>query len=225
MYFQNGNVKLYYEIMGTAGRPLLMLHGNGENHRIFYAAAEILSKDYCVILPDTRGHGQSDQPQNNCYHYVDMADDVLALCRHLNLQSPLIYGFSDGGITALLLALKSPQLPAAIAVSGANLNPRGLKSFFSLGMKISYALKKDPKTALMLREPQIDPDRLKTICCPALVTAGSRDLIKEKHTKRIAVAMPQATLKILKGESHGSYIVNNRKIAFLLRDFFKKYGL
>lgn len=225
MYFQNGDVKLYYEILGTAGRPLLMLHGNGEDHRIFYAAAEILSKDYRVILPDTRGHGQSDQPQNDCYHYGDMADDVLALCRHLKLQNPLIYGFSDGGITALLLALKNPKLPAAIAVSGANLNPQGLKPFFYLGMKISYTFKKDPKTALMLREPQIDPDQLKTIRCPALVTAGSHDLIKEKHTKKIAAEMPQATLKILKGESHGSYIVNSPKIAFLLKDFFKQRSL
>ena len=46
-------MKIFYEQMGS-GRPLLLLHGNGEDHGIFYEAAEILREHYTVYLPDTR---------------------------------------------------------------------------------------------------------------------------------------------------------------------------
>ena len=220
MYFQNCDLKLYYKILGSEGQPLLMFHGNGEDHSIFLPAAEILSKKYKVILPDTRGHGKSDSPKDNCYHYSDMAGDMLKLIEHLKLQSPLIYGFSDGGIIALMMAVKNPRLPSALAVSGANLYPKGLKPLVRFGMKAEYLLKKDPKTALMLREPNISFESLKSIQCPVLVTAGAHDLIKNEHTEKIAAAISGARLQILKGESHGSYIYKSRKIALLLESFF-----
>ena len=49
-----------------------------------------------------------------------------------------------------------------------------------------------------------------------LVIAGSRDLIRESETRKIAESIPHAELMILKGEGHGSYIVHSTKIADIL---------
>ena len=55
-----------------------------------------------------------------------------------------------------------------------------------------------------------------------LVLAGSRDLIREGETRHIARCIPKSELKILKGETHGSYIEHNEKIGHLIRDFVCK---
>ena len=68
----------------------------------------------------------------------------------------------------------------------------------------------------MKNEPSISTAELSTIKVKTLVTAGSRDLIREEETRAIAEAIPQARLMILKGETHGSYIVHSTKIADIL---------
>ena len=60
MYITVNNMNLYYEVVGS-GTPLVMIHGNGESHDIFDKAVEVLSKHYTCYLPDSRGHGKSQQ--------------------------------------------------------------------------------------------------------------------------------------------------------------------
>ena len=55
----NGLV-IYYEKSGK-GEPLILLHGNGEDHTIFENSILILEKQFTVYALDTRGHGQSDK--------------------------------------------------------------------------------------------------------------------------------------------------------------------
>lgn len=74
----------------------------------------------------------------------------------------------------------------------------------------------------MLTEPQIDPEALKGIRIPVLVTAGEHDLILRSETERIAAAIPDATLIIVDNEDHGSYVVDSEIMGNLLIDFLKK---
>ena len=54
--FVNG-VTLHYEEMG-AGRPVVLVHGNGEDHHIFdMEIAQLVKAGYHVYAPDSRGHG------------------------------------------------------------------------------------------------------------------------------------------------------------------------
>ena len=145
-----------------------------------------------------------------------MADDVIAFIEALGLRHPVLYGFSDGGILCLLVALKRPELPERLIISGANLDPRGVKRSLTAMLRVATFFNKDPKLMLMLREPRIPPASLKAVTMPVLVLAGSRDLIREEHTRLIAASLPRATLKLLPGESHGSYIVHSEKIARLI---------
>lgn len=212
-------MKIFYEQMGS-GRPLLLLHGNGEDHGIFYEAAEILREHYTVYLPDTRGHGGSGEVEE--YHYADMAEDVRDLIQALKLERPFLYGFSDGGIVGLLTAIRYPGLLSGLAVSGANTSPKGIKTCWRRFFAGEYQRTKDPKLKLMLREPSISEKELSGIRIPALVTAGSRDMIRRRDTEKIAAAIPESRLHILRGEDHGSYIVHEKKIGEILLEFFQQ---
>lgn len=207
------NVDIYYEKSGN-GKPLILLHGNGETHKIFHKAIQLLQEHFTVYAVDLRGHGNSSKIQE--YHYLDMANDIKCFIESEKIESPILFGFSDGGIIGLLLASKYPRLFSQLIVSGANLNPKGIRRGWLQVFKIIYKFTKDSKMKMMLQEPNITSEMLQKIEVPTVVTAGSRDMIKEEHTKFIADLIKNSSLKILKGEGHGSYIVNSDKIAKLI---------
>lgn len=64
---------------------------------------------------DLRGHGQSDKPQQD-YTMALFAEDLAWLCGQLKLTKPVMIGHSMGGVIALEMAARFPELPAAIVV-------------------------------------------------------------------------------------------------------------
>ena len=124
MNIKVNDVELYYERVGT-GNPLIMIHGNGESHEIFLAAAEVLAEHFTCYLIDSRGHGQSEKVSE--FHYADMAEDVYRFIQVLSLQNVTYYGFSDGGIIGLLLASTYPDLLDRMIISGANTSPAAIE--------------------------------------------------------------------------------------------------
>ncbi|MBR0416407.1 MAG: alpha/beta hydrolase [Firmicutes bacterium] len=215
MFIEVNGIELFYEKTGE-GRPLVMVHGNGEDHSIFREASEVLGKDYSCYLVDSRNHGKSTKTKE--LRYEVMAEDMIAFMEALDLQDAVFYGFSDGGIIGLMAAAKCSRISTLI-VSGANLTPDGVKPWLKAFIKFKYFFSKDPKLALMLNEPHIPDELLRSIKAQTLVLAGSRDLVTEEETRHIAETVPGAKLKILKGEGHGSYIVHKTKIAELIKEF------
>ncbi len=215
MYIHVNNVNLFYEKTGE-GRPLVMVHGNGEDHTIFNEAVRVLKEYYTCYCVDSRGHGYSMSADE--LHYADMAEDMTAFLEKLDLQDVTFYGFSDGGIIGLLAAARTDRIRTLI-VSGANLTPQGVKTPLRLLLRGMRLVKKDPKIELMLREPHIGDAELKKITAKTLVLAGSKDLVVERETRHIAETIPGAELEILLGEGHGSYIVHKEKIAEIILRF------
>lgn len=209
------NIDLFYEKKGQ-GRPLVMVHGNGEDHTIFDEAVERLQERFTCYCVDSRSHGQSTEVAE--LHYEDMANDIIAFMEALDLRNVAFYGFSDGGIIGLLAAPRCDRI-TTLVVSGANLSYKGVKKYLTYVLKVLYLFKKDPKIRLMLQEPNIPEDYVKNIAVPTLVLAGSKDLILEQETRRIAAAIPGAQLRILDGEGHGSYIIHKNTIGKILMDY------
>lgn len=205
-------IQLFYEVTGS-GRPLIMVHGNGEDHTIFNEAAELLKDRFTVYLIDSRDHGQSTKVSD--LHYSDMADDLLVFLNDLDLNDVTYYGFSDGGIIGLLLAQKTDRISRLI-VSGANMTPDGVKGWLKAVIKVMYFFTKDSKLRMMLNEPHITSGELAAIKVPTTVMAGSKDLVTRRETEAIAAAIPGSKLRILDGEGHGSYIVHKTKVAELI---------
>lgn len=206
---------IHFEKAGT-GAPLLLLHGNGESHEIFDRAVPLLAERFTVYALDTRGHGKSSPVAQ--FHYRDMAEDVLAFIRAQDLAHPVLYGFSDGGITALLVGLTEPALPACIVGSGVNVSPNGLTPAFLRDTRREWKQTKNPLLELMLHEPHICRHALARIRVPVYLTAGEFDLVLLQHTLRIAQSIPHCTLRIFSGETHDSYVVHSPKIAEYLLD-------
>ena len=220
MIAEVNGIRLYYERSGT-GRPLVMVHGNGEDHTIFDEAVRELRGEYCCYTIDSRCHGQSEDTRE--LHYRDMATDMIAFIKALKLRDVIFYGFSDGGIIGLMAASRCEEITTLI-VSGANTSPKAVKWWLRLVIAAGKILTKDKKLRLMLYEPDIADEELRRIRAATLVLAGSGDLIPEKETRHIAETIPDAEIQILQGENHGSYIVHSTKIADLIRGFARSTG-
>lgn len=208
-------VELFYRVVG-AGRPLILIHGNGEDHHIFDNLVDELKDSYACYCLDSRGHGMSSNV--DVYSYQAMAEDVSEFIRKLGLSDVAYYGFSDGGIVGLLLASQSNLIDYLI-ISGANLNPQGIKKHIFYTMKFMYKFKKDPKIKMMLEQPHINDYQLAKIKAKTLVLAGSKDVIKESHTYYIAHHIADSKLMILPHETHGSYIINSTKLKPIIKSF------
>lgn len=203
-------IKVFYEKLGS-GTPLIMSHCNSMDHKIFRRSAKLLAEKYTVYLPDTRGHGKSEKVKT--LHYEDMAQDIYCFIKELGLEKPVFYGFSDGGITGLILASEHPDLLSALAVSGASLNPDSTKELPMKFFKLWSHVDRSDKMRIMMREPSITDEMLKKITVPTFVTAGEKDVIKQSHTEHIAETIPGAQLKIFEKTGHSGYIMNSAEIA------------
>lgn len=219
----NGVSLVYQRVGRLSGQPVVLLHGNGGCHEHLSVMAQQLdSAGYLVYALDSRGQGANAPLQE--YHYADMAEDVYAFCQALGIEQPVVFGWSDGGIVALLTEVLHPGTFRAIAVSGANITPEGIVGFEEMRRALTTdslgnAIVPAPLHKMMLTEPHITPAELGTIACPTLVVAGEHDLILEEQTRLIARSIPHGSLLILRGEDHGSHIWQNPKMGRVLLDY------
>lgn len=217
MYILVNRVALYYTRRGR-GPAILLLHGNGEDHTLYQDLMGTLAADgYSVYALDSRNHGESQGDLS--LSYQALADDTEAFITQLELQPVTIIGFSDGAITAMLVASRHPNLVARLVLAGGNLTPKGLKWYSRWATRLSYWKTKDTKLKMMLEEPQIDSRQLERIKAPTLVLAGARDLIRAVETARIARHIKNARLKIVPNASHSSYVTNNQQFYHLVGPF------
>ena len=210
------NINLYYNVYGT-GSPIILLHGNRETNTIFDKLIEELQKNYTVYAIDSRCHGNSSKTKEISYDL--MSNDIICFIEKLKINKPILYGFSDGGIIGLLIAIKKPDLLKQLIVSGPNLNPRGLKLHFRLYSILGYLKSKNKLFKLMFTEPNIKLEDLHKIRIPTVLIAGEKDIVKEKHTRLIAKNIKDCKLEILKNEYHSTYVVHSNK----LYEIIKKY--
>ena len=203
------DIRLNYVERG-AGDALILLHGNGESLDYFAGQLDFFARFYRVIALDTRGHGAS--PRGSAPFTIrQFAEDLRAFMDERGIDSAHILGFSDGGNIALSFALKYPQRVRKLILNGANLDPLGVKLHVQIPIVLGYHLArlfagKRPEArrrmellGLMVNEPHFAPQDLRKLELPALVIAGDRDMIREKHTRLIADSLPNARLAILKG--------------------------
>lgn len=210
------NININYEVCGE-GKPIILLHGNSETHNIFDVLVEKLKENYKVYAIDSRCHGDSDNPQDISYDL--MTRDVIEFIKKLKIEKPILYGFSDGGIIGILIAIRERELLSKLIISGANIYPSGMKKSMLYLSKIIYFFTRNKLFKMMIKEPNIKIEDLRKIKTPTVVLAGEKDVILSEHTKLIADNINGSTLEIIPNENHGSYIINSNK----LYDIIKKY--
>ncbi|HMG66819.1 MAG TPA: alpha/beta hydrolase [Chitinophagaceae bacterium] len=218
-YYDIRGFKMYSEVYGQ-GQPLLIIHGNGGSINNFIYQIPYFSKKYKVILADSRAQGNSADPGDSL-SYEMMADDYAALLDAMKIDSAYVIGWSDGGINALLLAIRHPEKVKKLASTGANLVPDTSavpQQIWDMVMPAYQAMKsKVNKSAeekggykllrLLIEQPHIPLSDLHKISCPSLIIGGDHDVIKEEHTMLIYKNIPKAYLWILPASGHSTPIV------------------
>lgn len=203
------DIKLNYREQGS-GRPLLLLHGNGEDGSYFTHQLDHFSKRFRAIAVDTRGHGASPRGTKP-FSIRQFADDLAGFMDEIGVRQADILGFSDGGNIAIAFALKYPERAGRLILNGANLDYAGMEIGVRIPIAIEYRIAKllSPLSermnaraemlGLMVNDPSFSPDELCAIETPTLVIAGTNDMIKDGHTRLIARSIPNAELAIIEG--------------------------
>jgi pimeloyl-ACP methyl ester carboxylesterase len=231
-YASVNGIKIYYEEYGT-GEPLLLLHGNSQSIEAFKMQISEFAKHYHVIAVDTRGHGKSGD-DGKTYNYNLFAEDMNALLKHLKINKTNIVGWSDGGNTGLILAMKHPDKVKKLAVMGANIFIDSSVVddwvFKELNQQLKemqndttqWSKNRIRRINLLLTEPKLSFSDLKTITCPVLVVTGEKDIIKEEHIRNIAKNIAKGTLIIVPNETHEYPAENPESFNKLVLDFLRK---
>lgn len=226
------DVKLYYREAGK-GFPLILLHGNGENSGYFEHQIDYFQNKYRVIAPDTRGHGKSPRGEKP-FTIRQFAEDLHDFMDEQEIAKAHILGFSDGGNTALIFALKYPRRVGRLILNGANLDASGVKPSTQIPIVLGYraaslvaglekielkgkltdkARYNAQMLGLMVNDPDILPEELAENTDPdfinmkKLVIAGDKDMIKDAHTRLIYANLPNAEIKVL----HGTHFIAREK--------------
>jgi len=232
-YYNIRGIKMYCEIYGS-GKPLLLIHGNGGNISAFSNTIPYFSKNYKVIVTDSRSHGKSTD-NNDSLSFEMMADDEAALLDAMHIDSAYVIGWSDGGIISLVLAMRHPGKVIKLASTGANLWPDSTalipslwldekRTYDSLHTKtFATAKEKNDWKIFMLDwlQPNIALPALKAIRCPSLIINGDHDLITLEHAMKIFQNISKAYLWILPNSGHGTLTEHTAEFNKKVDDFFR----
>ena len=220
------------------GKPLILLHGNGEDCTYFANQMDAFAAYFHVYAVDTRGHGETPRGEEP-FTIRQFADDLLGFMDAQGMTTAHILGFSDGGNIALTFALRYPKRLERLVLNGANLSPAGVKRTVQIPIEAGYRIARfrasmgangKGKSAefvlraellgLMVNDPNIPLEDLARVQAETLVIAGTNDMIKDGHTRSIAQGIPHATLAIIEGDhfiaSKNPEAFNGAVLSFLL---------
>ncbi len=202
------------------GPLVTLLHGGmSDSSSMLRRFEKRLSRDFRLAAFDRRGHGRTpDRP--GAFHYDDMADETIAFLEYLGEPSHLI-GHSDGGVVALLTAMRRPDLIRRVVLVGANYHHDGLVESPEFSLEgpefeqwardygeispdgVEHAREVVSKAlTLFASEPTLTTSDLATVSVPVLVMSGDDDVVSLAHTCSMYEAIADAQLAVLPGSSH-----------------------
>ena len=225
-YATIGPLKLYYEIHGK-GFPLVLIHGGGSTiGTSFGHVLQTFAQHHQVIAVELQAHGHTrdiDRPLS----FAQDADDIAALLQQLHIEKADFFGFSNGGQTAMDIAIRHPSLVHKLVVGSAFFKRSGAYDWFWPGFDHA-TLDAMPK---LYQDAYLDithdsaglkamfnrdmnrmkafkdwPDEaIKNVQAPTLFIIGDQDLVRPEYAVELTRQMPHARLLILPGH-HGEYL-------------------
>ncbi len=226
-YAPVNGLKMYYEIQGNGTLPLVLIHGGGSTIESSFGVLRPLLSDYGkIIAVELQAHGRTND-RNAPESFEQDADDVAALLKYLKIDKANFLGFSNGGSTAMQIAIRHSDIVNKIVVIAGMYRRDGFLPGFFDGMEQATIDNMPPalKTAYLKVAPDKNnfrnmferdkarmiafkdwPDEsLRSIKVPALIMVGDKDVITVEHTLKMSTLIPKARLVVVPG-SHGSYI-------------------
>jgi pimeloyl-ACP methyl ester carboxylesterase len=225
-YAAVNGLQLYYEIHGH-GRTLVLLHGGGSTiTSTFGRILPDLARTHQVLAVELQAHGHTEDIDRPLSFEQD-ADDVAALLAQLHIARADIMGFSNGGTTALQIAIRHPEVVNRLVLIAAKFRRDGMPPGFFEGFQhASLSQMPEPlKAACLEANPDlqglqamfdrdvarmaafkdISNEEIRSVQAPALVINGDADVVRPEHALALAHTLPHVRLAILPGR-HGECI-------------------
>lgn len=219
-------LKMYYEIHGS-GQPLVLIHGGGSTiNTTFGRVLPDFAKTHRVIAVELQAHGHT-RDINRPLSFEQDADDVAALLEQLHIQKASFFGFSNGGNTAMQIAIRHPKMVDKLIIASAMFKRDAFYSGFWDGMQkakldnMPQALKddylsitSDPAGLQVMHDKDVqrmltfkdwNPDAIRMIQAPSMVISGDADVVRPEHAVELYRLLPHAKLAIFPG-GHGDYL-------------------
>jgi pimeloyl-ACP methyl ester carboxylesterase len=218
-YINLRNNQVYNYEWDHEGEAVVLLHGGlSKTSSWDYLMVPPLEDQFHVFAYDRAGHGfTADQPGS--LHFEFQCQEAIAYLEDVVKEPAHLIGYSDGGIIALMVAIKRPELVKSIVAIGANYHYSApLKDFLEARVseedQAEYNLISPDAPHTLLEktirmneiwktEPDISLSEIASIQCPVLVMAGDDDVIAHDHTISLYEALPLGQLAIIPGTSHG----------------------
>lgn len=126
--------RIYYEVVGEGGVPLVLSHGAGGNHAVWYQQVAPFAQDRTVVTWDHRGYGRSTDRADRSGPGVAVGD-LLAVLDALGIDRADLVGQSMGGWTTVGVALARPSLARTLILADT------LGGFISVAIATGLALR------------------------------------------------------------------------------------
>jgi pimeloyl-ACP methyl ester carboxylesterase len=164
---------------------------------------------------------------DRAFTFEQDADDVAAVLAHLRVDKADVLGFSNGGTTALQVAIRHPEMVDHLVIASANYRKDGMHPWFWVFMRngsfadmpqvykdeylkinpsekdLYMMYERDSKRMLTFRD--IADEEIHNIVAPTLVVAGDQDVVRPEHAVELSRLVQHGRLCILPG-NHGSYM-------------------
>ncbi len=225
-YAPVNGIKMYYEIHGS-GQPIVLIHGGGSTiETTFGRILPVLAKTRKVIAVEMQAHGHTsdrDAPESPRQD----ADDVAELLKQLKIDSADIFAFSNGGNTAMELAIRFPGKVRKLILASTFYKRSGVPAVFWKQMdqaKFSdmpqslkdafLKINNDPAALLNMFHKDVkrtqnfadmSDEAIRSIQAPALIVIGDQDLTLPEHAVEMHRNLKSSRLAIIPG-NHGSYM-------------------
>jgi esterase len=168
----NGLRLRFLERGSESGRPMVLLHGTGDNARTWDLIAPHLASQFRVIALDQRGHGKSGWAVPPAYRCGDYMLDLTALIDHLGLEGMILLGHSMGALHASLYAALHPGRVAALIHVDIEPRPPDWNRKYLLGLyqnlPDSYASPEEFVAEIAKNSPYARRDHLQALAAEAL---------------------------------------------------------
>jgi pimeloyl-ACP methyl ester carboxylesterase len=241
-YAEVNGLKMYYEVHGQ-GKPLVLLHGAFGTAESWGHVLPALTKSRQIIIIEQQAHGHTpdrDAPLS----FERMADDTAALLRKINVRAADVFGYSDGGVVGLRLAMKYPDLVGKLAILGSNAG--SLKATYDQATYEQFLALPDDFAPPVLKDPydRVAPDKskwpvlvkkikelgrdfkgftddeVKSINAPTLIMQGDRDGVKPEHAVQLLRLIPNSQLAIFPDGDHFILYTRPDKVVETFMTFF-----
>jgi pimeloyl-ACP methyl ester carboxylesterase len=237
-----GDVQLYYEIQG-AGEPILFVHGGGGSIAGSWPSDYVtqLSRDFRVILADSRGHGRTADGTGPIT-YGRLAFDTVRLLDHLGIDRAHVVGHSMGAITGLHLLVDFPDRVRTVTLlAGAyHVDNYRLEAYADMKRELAAVISGEPLKSRwasrpvsvlnklrdsLLNGPTFRLEVLDTIDRPTLIVAAGQDTFFAPSVAREMHAHIRGSeLIVFPDATHRVQATNVKELVPAIRDFINRRG-